>query len=106
MTPFRLVCGLCAVLAVPCALTAQQAKASSVDATNVQADTAVKKSVTLRGVVESVDAKAGRVTVNHGKVEGWMGAMTMAYPVDKPEQLQELKPGDHIEAMVYQDEYK
>jgi Cu/Ag efflux protein CusF len=35
-----------------------------------------------------------------------MDAMTMAYAVDKPDELRKLKPGDHIEATVYQDEYK
>lgn len=76
------------------------------DSTGVQAGTAAKKSFTLRGIVEGVDAKAGRLTVNHEKVEGWMGAMTIAYAVDKPEELEKLKPGDRIEATVYQDEYK
>jgi Cu/Ag efflux protein CusF len=89
--------------------SAQQAVPQG-DASRVQAGSAAqknqKKSFTLRGVVEGVDAKAGRLTVNHGKVEGWMDAMTMAYAVDKPEDLQKLKVGDRIEATVYQDEYK
>jgi len=55
---------------------------------------------TLRGKVEAVDAKAGHVTVNHGKVEGWMEAMTMAYYVDKPEVLKTVKVGDEISATV------
>jgi len=80
--------------------------AQRIEATKVQAGAPQKKSLTLRGVVEGVDAKAGRVTVNHEKVEGWMDAMTMAYSVDKPEDLQRLKIGDRIEATVYQDEYK
>ena len=75
-------------------------------ATYVQAGTATKKSFTFHGVVEAVDAKAGRVTVNNEKIEGWMDAMTMAYSVDKPEQLEKLKSGDRIEATVYQDDYK
>lgn len=55
---------------------------------------------TFRGKVEAVDAKAGNVTVNHGKVEGWMDAMTMAYYVDKPEVLKTVKVGDEITATV------
>lgn len=86
------------------------ALAQQIDSTKVQAGSSAqkseKKSFTLRGVVEGVDAKAGRLTVNHEKVEGWMDAMTMAYAVDKSEELQKLKVGDHIEATVYQDEYK
>jgi Cu/Ag efflux protein CusF len=92
---------LAAALAIPVMISAQR-----IDSAHVQAGPAAKKSFTLRGVVESVDAKAGRVTVNHEKVEGWMDAMTMAYAVDKPEELQRLKAGDRIEATVYQDEYK
>jgi len=92
---------LAAALAIPSMMVAQQ-----IHSTTVQTGTPAKKSFTLRGVVEGVDAKAGRLTVNHEKVEGWMGAMTMAYAVDKPEDLPKLKIGDHIEATVYQDEYK
>ncbi len=95
----------CVVLAAPL-VGAQNIDSQNAHATYVQAATAAKKSFTLRGVVEGVDAKAGRVTVNHEKVEGWMAAMTMAYAVDKPEQLEKLEPGDRIEATVYQDEYK
>ena len=54
---------------------------------------------TLVGRVEVVGA--GRLTVNHSKVEGWMDAMTMAYPVDKPEALSNLKVGDQISATVF-----
>jgi len=106
MKTFRLTFALAAALAVPSAMLAQQ-----YDSTQAQAGTAVqqkndKKSFTLRGVVEGVDAKAGRLTVNHEKVEGWMDAMTMAYAVDKPADLERVKVGDRIEATVYQDEYK
>ena len=98
MTYFRLVCAFCLALAVPFVLGAQQPDTKN--------GTAAKKSFTLRGVVEGVDAKAGRLTVNHEKVEGWMDAMTMAYGVDKPDQLEKLKSGDRIEATVYEGEYK
>jgi Cu/Ag efflux protein CusF len=65
------------------------------------AQNARKKSYTFRGVVQSVDAKAGRLTVANEKIEGWMDAMTMGYAVDKPE-----KAGDKIEATVYDGDYK
>jgi Cu/Ag efflux protein CusF len=70
------------------------------------AQQAAKKSYTFRGVVESVDAKAGRVTVANEKIEGWMDAMTMGYSVDKPEDLEKVKAGDKIEATVYDGDYK
>ncbi|HEV2201746.1 MAG TPA: copper-binding protein [Bryobacteraceae bacterium] len=101
MKRFRILLALAAALAVPSTMLAQQH-----DSTQVQAGKAAKKSFTLRGVVEGVDAKAGRLTVNHEKVEGWMDAMTMAYAVDKPADLQKVQVGDRIEATVYQDEYK
>jgi len=65
-----------------------------------------KKSYVFHGVVQSVDAKAGRVTVANEKIEGWMDAMTMGYSVDKPEDLQKVKAGDKIEATVYDGDYK
>jgi Cu/Ag efflux protein CusF len=65
-----------------------------------------KKSYVFHGTVESVDAKAGRITVANEKIEGWMDAMTMGYSVDKPEDLQKVKAGDKIEATVYDGDYK
>jgi Cu/Ag efflux protein CusF len=55
----------------------------------------------LLGQVQAVSESTGKLTVNHGKVEGWMDAMTMAYSVDKPEALKDIKPGDQISATVY-----
>jgi Cu/Ag efflux protein CusF len=110
MKTFRIMFAFAAALTA--AFTVQTAMlAQEYGSTRVPAGTPVqqkndKKSFTLRGVVEGVDAKAGRLTVNHEKVEGWMAAMTMAYAVDKPEDLQRVKVGDRIEATVYQDEYK
>ena len=80
------------ILAVACMLgmsaTAQQAKG---------------KSHTLAGKVEGV--QADRLTVNHGKVEGYMDAMTMPYKVDKPDILKNVKVGDQITATVYDGDY-
>lgn len=53
------------------------------------------------GRVQEVSQTTGRLTVNHGKVEGWMDAMTMAYPVDNPDMLKNIKAGDQISATVY-----
>jgi Cu/Ag efflux protein CusF len=81
-----------AILAVFCLLgmtaTAQQAKG---------------KSHTLEGKVEGV--QTDRLTVNHGKVEGYMDAMTMPYKVDKPDILKQVKVGDRISATVYDGDY-
>jgi Cu/Ag efflux protein CusF len=57
------------------------------------------KPLTFHGKVEAVTDKG--LTVNGEKVEGWMGAMTMTYPVDKPDVLKKVKVGDQITATVY-----
>ena len=61
------------------------------------------KSHTLEGKVEGV--QADRLTVNHGKVEGYMDAMTMPYKVDKPDILKTVKVGDRISATVYDGDF-
>jgi Cu/Ag efflux protein CusF len=61
------------------------------------------KSHTLEGKVEAV--QAAMLTVNHGKVEGYMDAMTMPYKVDKPDLLKNVKVGDQIKATVYDGDY-
>jgi Cu/Ag efflux protein CusF len=61
------------------------------------------KSHMLHGKVTEVGTSS--LTVDHEKVEGYMDAMTMAYKVDKPEQLKNLKKGDMIMATVYDGDY-
>ncbi len=61
------------------------------------------KSHTLEGKVEGV--QTDRLVVNHGKVEGYMDAMTMPYKVDKPDILKKVKVGDRISATVYDGDY-
>src|SRR5436190_21037677 len=57
------------------------------------------KSYTFHGKVTGKTEKG--LTVNGEKVEGWMDAMTMTYPVEKPEVLKTIKVGDQIMATVY-----
>jgi Cu/Ag efflux protein CusF len=57
------------------------------------------------GRVQTVSDGLGRLTVNHGNIEGWMGAMTMAYPVDDPEVLKNIKAGDEISATVFEGDF-
>ena len=92
MRAHRVLHRLVITLAVACLFgmtaTAQQAKG---------------KSHTLEGKVEGV--QTDRLTVNHGKVEGYMDAMTMPYKVDKPDILKKVKVGDRISATVYDGDY-
>ncbi len=67
---------------------------------------AKKKQYTLSGKVEAVDTAGRKLSVNHGNVQGWMDAMTMAYPVDKPEVLKTIKVGNQIRATVYDGDMK
>lgn len=62
-------------------------------------DTAKGKGLTFHGRVEAITPKG--LTVNGEKLEGWMDAMTMTYPVDKPDALKKVKVGDTIMATVY-----
>ena len=82
-------CCLCLALAIASLAVTQEAVAQ-------------KQPLIFRGKVEQVNAAAKRITVNGENVEGWMAAMTMAYPVANAEVLATLKPGDRITAKVYQ----
>jgi Cu/Ag efflux protein CusF len=54
----------------------------------------------LTGTVQSVDAANGRLTVQHGDIPGFMGAMTMSYRVGKHEDLKRIAAGDEIQSDV------
>lgn len=54
----------------------------------------------MQGEVLKLDPAAQLATVKHGKIEGWMDAMTMEYPVKDKNQFLKLKVGDKIEAKV------
>ncbi|HEY4363407.1 MAG TPA: copper-binding protein [Bryobacteraceae bacterium] len=65
-----------------------------------------KKSFAFRGKVEKVDMATKKLTVANEAIEGWMGAMTMGYAVDKPDEvLKAVKAGDQITATVYDGDY-
>jgi len=54
----------------------------------------------LTGIVRSVDAADGRLLVQHDKIPGFMGAMTMSYAVGQYEDLGKVKAGDMIQSDV------
>jgi protein SCO1 len=58
----------------------------------------------LRGVITAADATRSEITVSHEEIPGFMGAMTMAFPVhDDPSVVTILRPGDRIEATLVVD---
>jgi len=71
--------------------------------TTATAQQAKGKSHTLEG--EVMGKQTDRVVVNHGKVEGYMDAMTMSYKVDKPDVLKTVKVGDRVSATVYDGDF-
>jgi len=72
----------------------------------MQAQPKGKKSYAFRGKVEKVDMATKKLTVANEAIEGWMGAMTMGYSVDKADEvLKVVKAGDQITATVYDGDY-
>lgn len=68
---------------------------------------AAGKKFPFRGTVVSVEANHKLANIKGDKVDGWMEAMTMDYPVPDPADLNKLKPGQEIHAtlVVNGDEY-
>ena len=54
----------------------------------------------MRGEVVSMDPKSQTATVKHGKIDGWMEAMTMEYPVKDKQTFSGLKVGEKIQAKI------
>lgn len=55
----------------------------------------------LDGVVVSLDPQGRIAKINGQKIEGWMEAMTMEYPVKEQSEFDKLHVGDHIAATVF-----
>jgi Cu/Ag efflux protein CusF len=71
----------------------------------VDAQPTGKKEYAFRGRVEQFDASTKRLTVSTEAIEGWMGAMTMAFKISNEDMLPGLKPGDQITAKVYDGDF-
>lgn len=55
----------------------------------------------LTGQVVRLDAQHRLAVIKHQKIEGWMEAMTMEFPVKDAGDFQKLKPGVHLRASVF-----
>jgi Cu/Ag efflux protein CusF len=58
------------------------------------------KEYQMQGEVVSVDPAAQTATVKSGKIEGWMEAMTMEYPVKDKAEFSKLRAGEKIQAKL------
>jgi Cu/Ag efflux protein CusF len=58
------------------------------------------KEYQMQGEVVGLDPAARLATVKAGKIEGWMDAMTMEYPVKDPQEFGKLKVGASIQAKI------
>ena len=59
------------------------------------------KKYKLDGIVVSLDPPGHTAKINGQKIEGWMEAMTMEYPVPDRAEFDQLHAGDHITATVF-----
>jgi Cu/Ag efflux protein CusF len=60
------------------------------------------KEFQMRGEVTGLDAGGHVATIKHEAIQGFMGAMTMGYPVKDPAEFSKLTVGEPITATVYQ----
>lgn len=59
------------------------------------------KTYQLRGEIMGLDPGGHVATIKHGEIKGFMGAMTMGYPVKDPAEFGKLSVGEPITATVY-----
>ena len=59
------------------------------------------KQYPMRGAVLRLDPQGHIATIKNEKIEGWMEAMTMDFPVKDPADFDKLHPGDAIQATVF-----
>ena len=55
----------------------------------------------LHGEIVRLDGQANIATIRHQKIEGYMEAMTMQFPVKEPKDFAGLHPADCINATVF-----
>jgi protein SCO1/2 len=55
----------------------------------------------LDGVVQSLDTQNHTATIKHHEIKGFMGAMTMEFPVKDPRDFAKLRKDEPITATVF-----
>jgi Cu/Ag efflux protein CusF len=58
------------------------------------------KRYAMQGDVKALDASTKSATISAGKIDDWMEAMTMEYPVKPDTEFAKIHVGDHLEATV------
>jgi len=64
------------------------------------APTAAPKEFQVMGEVLKLDPAAQTANLKAGKIEGWMEAMTMDFPIKDKQEFAKLKVGEKIQAKV------
>ena len=64
------------------------------------------KRYSMQGEIKSLDPAAKSANIAAGKIEGWMEAMTMEYPIKPDAEFAKLHVGDHIQATVVVNDLK
>lgn len=59
------------------------------------------KVYTVRGEVTALDTATHTATLRHERIEGWMEAMTMEFPVKDPAEFAKLTVGDRVDATLH-----
>ena len=54
----------------------------------------------MRGEIMRLDPDGQLAAVKHGKIEGWMEAMTMDYPIRDKRAFAKLRVGEKIQAKI------
>jgi Cu/Ag efflux protein CusF len=91
------VAGLCIGL-MACSSQSKQSEPQTPAASQPQQTQA--QHYDLKGKVVSIDKSGKKLTVDGDAIPGFMGAMTMAYPVKDEHLLDHLSPGDQVTAKV------
>jgi Cu/Ag efflux protein CusF len=60
----------------------------------------------MEGTIKALDPQAKTATIDAGKIDDWMEAMTMDYAIKPDSEFAKLKVGDHIKATVVVEDVK
>ena len=69
--------------------------------TKTQDAAASAKQYQMRGEIMSLDPGGHVATIKHEEIKGFMGAMTMGYPIKDPAEFSKLTVGEPITATVF-----